>query len=402
MFEYGNKKAQKKILGSYRMDLISLPEECDMEQYVPIELVYIFRRFPQYKERIRQLLKDGKAIGVRTMTRTPENVLKAVHTISVFSQENYIITWLPKLLREKHRPIVTESDRQRAHVHGENIDEAVKTILNDHLRFKRLVLVDEDNNGIKPEDQQFMTELSEIIYPLQIDYAIYRVLVDNAHERTEIAQSIIKALFIIGPVAHILEKYAAGIGKIFAASTDDLLGEAAELSALRGSGFSWKELIRRSRILIPVFALASWGAFSVHHLLVNGQMILGGVVFGFSAVALSLTTAFQSLLMYRRNLRKLKIENKLSFDQKDESEIRIALRQDFTNPARLGLIIGASLAPVMGITGALLGIMDNGWALATIGSTESIVAGLTVISAGRINSWRFERKMRLLAYQAHE
>jgi hypothetical protein len=399
MFEYGKNKHQKQILGSYKMDIISLPEECDVEQYIPIELVYIFRRYPEYKDKVKLMLKDGKAIGVRTMLRTPENVLKAVHTVSVYSQENYIITWLPRLLRDKHYPIINESDRQRALSHGENIDEAVKTIMHDHLRFKRLVLIDEDNLGIKPEDQQFMTELSEIIYPLQLDYAIYRVLVDNAHERTEIAQSIIKMLFIIGPVAHILEKYAAGIGKIFAASTDDILGEAAELTALRGSGFTWKELLKRSRILIPVFALATWGAFSVHHLIETGQMVLGGIVFGLSAVALSITTAIQSMFMYRKNLKKLKLDNKLSFEQVRQSEIKLALIQDFTNPARLGLIIGASLAPVMGIIGSLLGLMNNGWVLAFIGSTESIVAGITVMSAGYINSWRFERKLRLMAYQ---
>ena len=382
------------------MDIVSLADECDYEQYLPIELVYIFRRYPEYKERIKKILKSGKAIGVRTMLRTPENVLKAVHTISVYSQENYIITWLPRLLRDKHRPIINENDRQRAAQNGENIEEAVDVILHDHLRFKRLVLVDEYNNGINAEDQQFMAELSEIIYPLQIDYAIYRVLVDNAHERTEIAQSIIKMLFIIGPVAHILEKYAAGIGKVFAASTDDLLGEAAELSALRGSGFGWRELAKRSRILIPVFALATWGAFSVHHLIVTGHTVWAGIIFGFSAVALSLTTAVQSLFMYRKNLKKLKNDNKLSLDEQRQSEWKIALIQDFTNPARLGLIIGASMAPIMGILGSLLGLMSNGWVLALIGSTESIIAGITVMSAGYINSKRFERKLRLMAYQS--
>jgi hypothetical protein len=56
--------------------------------------------------------------------------------------------------------------------------------------------------------------------------------------------------------------------------------------------------------------------------------------------------------------------------------------------------MGAGLAPFMGIGGALLGVMDNGWALAAIGSTESIVAGLTVILADRINEWRFARTLR--------
>ena len=67
----------------------------------------------------------------------------------------------------------------------------------------------------------------------------------------------------------------------------------------------------------------------------------------------------------------------------------VALIQDFTNPARLGLLIGAFLTPIMGVLAAFLGWMSNGWVLAIVGSTESIVAGLTVIFAGRLNEWRF-------------
>jgi hypothetical protein len=192
----------------------------------------------------------------------------------------------------------------------------------------------------------------------------------------------------------VLEHYASGIGKLFAASADDLLGEGAEIMALRGSGFSWKELAKRSRILIPVFALATYGAFSVEGLLQRGQLVAGGIVFGLSAVALSLTTAIQSLFLYRQYLKKLVAEGKTTTT--DQQLTRVALRQDFTNPARLGLILGASMAPFMGIIGALTGVMHNGWVLAAIGSTESIVAGLTVILSGRISEWRFHRTLRKL------
>ena len=380
-------------MGSYRLEVLSLPEECDWIRYLPIEVQFIFLRFPEYKERIRDILKNGKAIGVRTVTRTPENILKAVHTLSVHSQRNYIITWLPALLRDKHLPKLTTDDRACAMARGENLDAAVETLLRDRLRFKRIVLIDEENKGITNQEQRLMTELSELIYPLAIDYAVFRVTADNARERTAIAQTIIKMLLFVGPIAHVLEKFAAGVGKIFAASVDDILGETAELMALRGSGFSWGELAKRSRVLIPVFALASYGAFSVEGLLEGGQIIVGGVVFGLSAVALSLTTAIQSFFMYRNNALALQRDGKLH-----EGDVRslghIALVQDFTNPARLGLILGASMAPLMGIIGALLGLMHNGWVLAIIGATESIVAGITVIFADVINEKRFYRRLR--------
>lgn len=127
-------------------------------------------------------------------------------------------------------------------------------------------------------------------------------------------------------------------------------------------------------------------------MLEEGHLVKGGIIFGLSAVALSLTTATQSLFMYRKNLLQLKKEDKIpGVETKDIT--RLALVQDFTNPARLGLILGAAMAPVMGIIGALLGLMNNGWVLAAIGSTESIVAGITVLSASRINEWRFRRSL---------
>ena len=394
MFESMTRSPRKSPVGSYGIEVISLPEECDWDTSIPAEVRFIFRRYPEYKEKIRAILGEGKAIGARTVLRTPENILRAVHTVSVHTQENYIITWLPELLRNKHLPRFSEQDYQRAAEHGEDLHMAVETIVRDRLRFKRLVLIDEENIGIKPEEQRLMTELSELIYPLAVDYSVFRVIADNAAERTKVAQSIVKMLFIVGPIAHVLEKFASGIGKVFAASVDDLLGESAEIMALRGSGFSWKMLAKRSRILIPVFALATYGAFSVEGLLEEGHLIWGGVVFGLSAVALSLTTAIQSFFMYRENIKKLIAEQKVSVRSSREIT-RLAFQQDFTNPARLGLMLGACMAPIFGIAGSLLGLMHNGWVLATIGSTESIVAGLTVIFSRRINEWRFRKRLRV-------
>lgn len=395
MLERLTRPKKQSPIGTYRVDVVSLPEELDFEGDLPVEIRYILRRHPEYKPRIHKILSEGKAIGVRTVLRTPENILQAVHTVSVHSQGNYIITWLPALLRDKHRPKFTPTDIEATRKRGEDLTEAVETILRDRLRFKRLVLIDEENIGIAPEEQRLMTELSEIIYPLAINYSVFRVVADNARERTRIAQGIIKALLIIGPIAHVLERFAAGFGKIFAASADDLLGETAELSALRGSGFSWRELAKRSRILIPVFAVATYGAYSVEGLILQDRLVTAGIIFGLSAVALSLTTAIQSMFMYLKNLKRIAGEGKIS-RIKNTSLVRLALRQDFTNPARLGLLLGSALAPFMGIAGALSGLMHNGWVLAAIGSTESIVAGLTVLFADYLNEWRFHRSLKRL------
>lgn len=397
MFFFHRTRRVAPGVGSYEVEVLSLPEECDFVETLPFELRFIFKRYPEYSERIRKILKAGKAIGVRTVLRTPENILQAVYNISVYSQYNYIVTWLPELLRGKHLPIFSPADEERARAHGVDLSAAIETIEHDRLWFKRLVLIDEENKGIRPDEQKLMTELSELIYSLQVDYAVHRVVADNANARTEIAQAIVKALLFIGPIAHILEHYAAGIGKVFAAFTDDLLGEAAELSALRGSGFAWSELVKRSRLLLPVLVLATYGAYLVQQLIVSGHWVLGGVVFGVSAVALSLTTALQSYFLYRKNVGHLKKEGKVAVEV---SSTKLALAQDFTNPARLGLFVGSACAPFAGILGAYLGLMSNGWVLAMIGSTESIVAGLTVIMAGRITNWKFRRSLRKFLHSA--
>jgi len=393
LFKSDEEKRKTSPVGSYSVQVVSLPEELDWEEHLPVELRYVFRKMPEAKERLRVLLANGKAIGVRTVERTPERVLEAVKHISFHSQHNCILTWLPELLHDKHLPVFAPEDRARAKAHDADLDADVRAILDARLTFKRLVLIDEENVGIADEDRRLMRELSETVYPLAIDAIVHRVVVDNANERTEIAQSVIKAMLVIGPIAHVLEKYASGFGKIFAASTDDLLGETAEIMALRGSGFSWKVLRKRFIILVPVFALATYGVFQVEPLIHEGRLLLAGAVFGLSAVALSLTTVIQSIGMYRKAVRSLISEGKLHAHAGGVSVLKTAIIQDFTNPAQLGILLGATLAPFAGMLAAVTGLMSNGWILALVGSTESIVAGITVISSNRISAWRFRRDL---------
>ena len=393
LFRKGEDLPERPLPGGYSVRVISLPEELDHEAALPIELRFVFSHVPQVKERLRVLLSSGKAIGVRTVERTPARVLEAVKHISFYSQHNCVLTWLPELLRDKHLPIFTPEDLARGKTHGADLHADVNVILEARTTFKRLVLIDEENVGIGTEEQRLMRELSETLYPLAIDTIVHRLVIDNANERTEIAQNIIKAMLIIGPIAHVLEKYVSGLGKLFAASTDDLLGESAELMALRGSGFSWKELRKRFVVLVPVFALATYAVFQVDPLLEQGRTLMAGAIFGLSAVALSLTTAIQSIGMYLGSVRALKREGKWHDHGGTKSDLWAAIVQDFTNPARLGLLLGALLAPFMGMLAAVLDLLHNGWILALVGSTEGIVAGLTVINSNRINAWRFRRSL---------
>ena len=384
-------------VGSYNLRVVSLEEELEFPHLLPKELRFALLKDPTLKSRIRKVLKSGKAIGIRTVEKTPERVLSAINNIAVLTQHRTIITWLPGLLRTQSRPIFLPHDHELAAKNGVDLDEEIAVILSHRLDFKKFVLVDEGNLGISEPDQKLISQLNEIISGIVIRHVNSRMTFDNADTRTATAQAIIKALLLIGPITHILEMYTRGFGKLFAASTDDVLAEAAELFALQGSGFTWKQLIARSRILIPVFALATYGAFSVDPLIDSGHLSWAGIVFGVSSVALSLATAVQSVRMYKTCVDDLVKEGKMliagSF-----GKWAVALKQDFTNPARLGLIVGAMMSPLISMVVFVWFpfTVHNGWVLALLGTTETITAGIVVILARRINLLKFQLELNAL------
>jgi len=346
--------------------------------------------------------KEGgdKGIAIRTTLKTPERVLRAVERVAVFTQHRCITTWLSRLVKYGTRPVFTQADHAYAVRKGVELHEEIAVIIREASQFKQFAIIDEENLGITKEERDVLDRVNGLMAPFEAEYAVNRIVFDNAHERTQVAQAIIKVMLIVGPVTHILEKFARGIGKVFAASADDVMSEAAELMALRGSGFSWRELAQRSKILIPVFILATYGAFNVERLIEKGLLHAAGAVFGLSAVALSLTTAIQSIRLYQHSVTELLAEGKLIFDAKTSKNkgraiFWEAVRQDFTNPARLGLFLGALFSPLaaMMVFALLPNLVHNGWVLALLGTTETLVAGITIYLAGFINERMFRKKI---------
>lgn len=388
---------EKKVelpIGIYSVNVVSLAEELQFPQILPLEIRFILAKDKRYTKKLTEILQNGKAFGVITVEKTPKRVLAAVNHISTLSQHNIIITWLPRLLKTQQEPVFNKEDIKKARKKGIDLYQEVAAILKHRLEFKKIVLIDEENKGIDQNEQELIRKLNETLFPVATDYIINRVIYDNAHERTEAAQNIIRALLVVGPIAHILEGYSRGIGKVFAASTDDLLAETAEMLALKGSGFSWRQLYKRSRILVPVFIAATYAAFSVERFIEQDKYFIAGFLFGLSAVALSLTTAIQSIKMYHESVEKLVSEAKITV-KKSREEWKIAFIQDFTNPARLGLFLGAIASPTTAavVFGFFPQITHNGWVLALLGTTESIVAGFTVILAKKINTIRFRQRL---------
>ncbi len=383
-------------LDRYHLRVVTSEAELSVTEELPIEIRYILAARPSSFDQFRKFLQAGYGIGVRSVERTPQHVLQAVDRISRLTQENTILPWLERLLRSEEIPHFSAGELERVEATGVNLYAEVKVIMAQRFEFKKIILVDLHNQCVGLEEQRFIADINRELYPLAIETIVHRISFDNAHTRTEIAQSILKALIIIGPIAHALEHLFSGLGKLFAASADDLLSEAAELFALHGSGFSWRQLAARAPVLIPVFGLATYGVLQVEPLLRSGHAGLAGAVFGLSAVALSLTTALQSIGMYRRAFQQLLVSGKLRL-HKGQTIFKLAWRQDFTNPARLGLFIGALVAPVCAASVFVLvpGATSNGWVLALLGSIEAVVAGCTVVNAPRFERWMFRRKVRL-------
>lgn len=379
----------------YRVDVVTSSLELTVSELVPLEIRYALALRPSRFETFRTFLDEGYGIGVRVVEKTPERVLQAVDRISRHTQHNTILPWLEILLREEKIPLFSTSELESAEKAGVFLYEEIKVILEKRFEFRKIVFVDLHNQGVGDEKRRFMQEVNEDIFPLAIDAIVHRVMFDNAHSRTAVAQTIIKSLIFIGPLAHALEHVLSGLGKVFAASADDVIAEVAELFALRGSGFTWRQLAVRGKILIPVFILATFGAFQVEPLIRSGQIHLAGVIFGLSAVALSLTTAIQSIFLYRHSYESLVREGKVVL-LPGQSVTGLALKQDFTNPARLGLFIGAICSPIMAalVFGSFTHLVENGWVLALLGSVESLVAGMVVIASTSFERALFRFKVR--------
>ncbi len=372
----------------------------DRRDTLPAELRVVLTTHPDVAPDLRAMLDGGVGLGVRSTGRSSQKFLDAVRTIAVHTQHRLIAPWLRPLLLNDVEPTFTATDRAQAAADNIDLDAHVRALREVRAELKVFVVIDDRGRSASAVNAALIDRLNGALAPAAIEYAVNRIEFDNANERTEVAQAIIKAMLFIGPIAHIFEEIASGVGKIIAASTDDVLSEVAELSALRGSGFTWRQLLKRSRILIPVFLLATYGAYAVEGFVRSHQYVTAGLLFGLSAVALSLTTAVQSVAMYKQCVDDMCAEGKLSVAA-GSGRWRVAFHQDFSNPARLGLLIGAAMSPIMAITIFTLfpELTHNGWVLALLGTTETVVAGSTVMLARRINDARYARKIQDAARQ---
>lgn len=379
----------------YRIRAVTSAEELEVPAVLPVEIQYVIAKEPPLKDAFRRLLKEGFGIGVRTVERTPGRMLLAADRIAEESQENTVIPWLPTLLEKEEIPLFTREEVERSREHEVDLYKEAKLILDQRHEFRKIVLIDLHNRRIREEDQELMRHANDVLYPLAIHAIVHRIVIDRSRTRPKTAETVLKALFFIGPIAHALELWVIGLGKVFAALADDVLSEVAELVTLRQSGFTKRQLQRRIWTLVPVFILVTYIAFQVEPLLEAGHAAWAGAVFGLSAVILSFTTSIQSIALYRAAYAKLLRERKMTLTA-GQTVWGMALQQDFMNPARLGFFLGAAFTPPVAaiVFFFLTPFTSNGWLLAVVASLTTTIATLTVTLSDPIEKWWLEQKAR--------
>ena len=468
----------RAVIESTRLKKIdpSVPEKLPIEVQLAAELSEGFRGTMQ------DLAQRGCSLTLHKSKRTPPSVLAAIARISVASQHNTIRGWLPPLVLEGRKPHLAIDSKgvkaavklkvaQKGALTQESLAQDVASIEDAVGSYLRVLV-----HGPNGEDLRHLPEvkaLNEALASPRAEWAARRMVFDNADERTHEAQGVIKQMAFVGPVAHGLELMQLGsLAKVFAGSLDDVIGEYAEVQALRGSGFSNSAVLKRLRLAVPVFGLATMGSFEVEHLLAGNHQLAAGALFGMSAVALSLTTSLQSVAMYKEAYDELAKEGKIdgkvqpllrseSFQRElagweqarkllsptkaeamlseilplvrkhllllnqtemedldvdgmmDELEKldyadllarskppgtrerwKAAVLEDLANPARLGILIGASLSPVVGMGVGAAGLLGNGFALAAVGSVEALAAGAAVMAARVATEKRYQSHIK--------
>ncbi len=309
---------------------------------LPKEVGWLVGRDPRAAALIEEFAGSGTPLTLSRCKQTPEAVLDAIRHIAVRSQHKYVTTWLPHLLREESRPKVLERDREAVRrgyeilghatlkmteegsfrralltsMFGEKLVEDLDFNASIELiqEFKPMVLSLQTDGAVTPDQQRRLADVNDVLAgSLAPEYARRRLVEDDANRTSEKAQTIIKVLAVVGPASEVLQEvmHLGGLAKFIAASGDDLAGEAAEISALKGAGLTTEELVQRLKVIAPVAVVAFAIASGVDKVQRTVSDRVAGTMFSSAAVLLSGVTGVLSVKYFADNYTKLAAEGKL-------------------------------------------------------------------------------------------
>lgn len=362
----------------------------------PIEIRYVLGKQPEWLMSLEHLFERGYGIGIRTIARTPEHVLSATKTISDASVRGTIEPWLTRLIRKEEIPVFGEMELHSHYEQGMNLFDEAHIVLSSRHTMKHFILVDLDERGIEDRDWQFVADMNRELHPLSEEYlirSIHRDLKSNAPNMRRLLASIV---FLNGPIAQLLEWWVRGVGVLYAAVADDVMRESIELHSLRGSGFTWRQLWKRSRITIPLLVFAVWLSLKVPGYLDLGEAFRAGLIFGIASVLIPFSNILERLLILRNDFHELSREGKIAKEEDGSPSKHVWNELSIRSDDR-GIALGILLTP---FAAALLfswfpTLTGNGWFLGAVATLEYVIAWLCVIVIRACFARWFSRDMFL-------
>jgi hypothetical protein len=369
-----------RFLGFWRQGgKISNFEELAATEHLPAEVRYVLAQKPSRVEGFRKILESGHTLEVRLPSPPAPRVMLAAERIARHGQRNMVHPWLHDLLHLEELPVFGEDALRRAQAQGVDLRAEAKIITEQEWEIIQPAARGESAPEFPVHGLAVLAEANADLRPLAADVFVRRVAAHLAGRPQAFGRVLLKAGLLVGPASHILELAAPGAGKFCAAVMGDLLGDAAEARALRASGFTRRQVMRRYRYLLLPLVLALFAAFQVELLIRSGQTIAAGVVFGLACCIVPLSAAFRSLLDTRRSLVLLARAG--SFRQsKRVSLMGLAIRQESADPERIGLALSLVVLPLVSalVFGAAPLYLGNGWILAGLASLRPLVVALLV------------------------
>lgn len=366
------------FLGFWRQGgKISNFEELAATERLPAELQYVLAQKPSRTEGFRKILESGHALEVRVPSPPAPRVLLAAERIARHGQRNMVHPWLQDLLHLEELPVFGEDALRRAQAQGVDLRAEAKIITEQEWEIIQPAARGESAPEFPVHGLAVLAEANADLRPLAADVFVRSVAAHLAGRPQAFGRVLLKAGLLVGPASHILELAVPGAGKFCAAVMGDLLGDAAEARALRASGFTWRQVMRRYRYLLLPLVLALFAVFQVEPLIRSGQTIAAGVVFGLACCITPLFAALRSVLGSRRSLVLLARAGGFRHS-KGASLMGLAIRQESADPERIALALSLVVLPLASalVFGAAPGYSVNGWVLAGLASLRPLMAAL--------------------------
>jgi hypothetical protein len=308
---------------------------------MPREIERLAELSPAAKRTLTKLQQQGATLQFVKCKQTPDGVLEAIRHVATQSQHNFVSSWLPDLVKADIEPTVIQADRDRINENhpkqwakslakvdetsfrGQLLERQSAEELADKLDFTRSTGLIRTLSGsamrvtASTGDAVSKRELAALNATLGSmfgrEYAHRLLTADDANSTSEGAQAIIKSLAVMAPTVEIVQDalHLGGVAKFIAASGDDVMAEAAELSALRGAGMTPAEMRKRVAFLAPFAAAALVAASSIDEVAHKVGERVGGALFSVGAVLLSAVTGIMSVKYFAGQYRQLEQDGKL-------------------------------------------------------------------------------------------